>query len=196
MYKVIGTNKSRAFRVTWALEELEQKYEHVACAPRSEQANLYNPLGKIPALVDGDSVLTDSTAIVTYLADKHGGLTAKAGSISRAHQDAMTMWVIDEMDALLWSYSKHTRVLPEKQRVAEVGPAVRSEFEHSLVTLAESLGDKPFLMGDALTVPDIFATHCIGWSVMAGFPPLPDALKAYSKRMRARPAYKKAGARS
>ena len=106
------------------------------------------------------------------------------------------MWVIDEMDALLWSYSKHTRVLPEQQRVTEVGPAVRSEFENSLVTLADSLGDKPFLMGDALSIPDIFATHCIGWSVMAGFPPLPDALKAYSKRMRARPAYKKAGARS
>ncbi|MEO9894879.1 MAG: glutathione S-transferase family protein [Paracoccaceae bacterium] len=192
MYKVIGTNKSRAFRVTWALEELGQDYEHVACAPRSEQAKLHNPLGKIPALVDGDSVLTDSTAIVTYLADKHGGLTAKAGTVSRAHQDAMTMWVIDEMDALLWSHSKHTRVLPEEQRVAEVGPAVRLEFEHSLATLAERLGDKPFLMDETLTVPDIFATHCIGWSVLAGFPPLPDALKAYSKRMRARPAYKAA----
>ncbi|MEO9821777.1 MAG: glutathione S-transferase family protein [Paracoccaceae bacterium] len=192
MYKVIGTNKSRAFRVTWALQELGQDYEHVVCAPRSEQAKLHNPLGKIPALVDGDSVLTDSTAIVTYLADKHGGLTAKAGTVSRAHQDAMTMWVIDEMDALLWSYSKHTRVLPEEQRVAEVGPAVRLEFEHSLATLAERLGDKPFLMGETLTVPDIFATHCIGWSVIAGFAPLPETLKAYSKRMRARPAYKAA----
>ncbi|MEP6066385.1 MAG: glutathione S-transferase family protein [Paracoccaceae bacterium] len=192
MYKVIGTNKSRAFRVTWALQELGQDYEHVACAPRSEQAKLHNPLGKIPALVDGDFVLTDSTAIVTYLADKHGGLTAKAGTVSRAHQDAMTMWVIDEMDALLWSYSKHTRVLPEEQRVAEVGPAVRLEFEHSLATLAERLGDKPFLMGETLTVPDIFATHCIGWSVIAGFAPLPETLKVYSKRMRARPAYKAA----
>ena len=192
MYTVIGATKTRTFRVLWALEELGLDYEHISCAPRSEQALLYNPLGKIPALVDADSIVTDSTAIITYLADKHDGLTATSGTVPRAHQDAMTMWVIDEMDALLWAHSKHTRVLPEQQRVAEVGPAVQLEFAQSLEILVERLGDKPFLMGDRLTIPDIIATHCIGWSMIAGFPLVPLSLKAYSKRMRSRPAYKAA----
>ena len=59
-------------RVLWALEELGLEYIHHSAAPRSEQVRALNPLGKIPILVDGDAVLTDSTAILTYLADKHG----------------------------------------------------------------------------------------------------------------------------
>ena len=84
MYRVIGTVKSRAFRVLWMLEELGQPYEMLPVPPRSEEARSFNPLGKIPALVDGDEVLTDSVAIMTYLADKHGGLTALAGTAARA----------------------------------------------------------------------------------------------------------------
>lgn len=76
MYKVIGATKTRAMRVMWMLEELGQPYDHLPCAPRSDEAKQYNPSGKIPALVDGDDVLTDSVAIMQYLADKHGALTA------------------------------------------------------------------------------------------------------------------------
>ena len=84
MYTVIGGTKSRAFRVMWMLEELGQPYTLNPAAPRSEEARKYNPSGKIPALVDGDEVLTDSLAIMTYLADKHGALTAPAGTPERA----------------------------------------------------------------------------------------------------------------
>ena len=38
MYTVIGATKTRTFRVLWALEELGLDYEHISCAPRSEQA--------------------------------------------------------------------------------------------------------------------------------------------------------------
>ncbi|MEM6342081.1 MAG: glutathione S-transferase N-terminal domain-containing protein, partial [Pseudomonadota bacterium] len=60
MYKVIGAVRTRAFRVMWMLEELCQDYEVVPAAPASDEARQFNPLGKIPALVDGDAVLTDS----------------------------------------------------------------------------------------------------------------------------------------
>jgi glutathione S-transferase len=63
MYKVIGTVKSRAFRVMWMLEELGQSYDLVAAAPRSDEAKQYNPTGKVPALLDSDDLLTDSVAI-------------------------------------------------------------------------------------------------------------------------------------
>ena len=86
MYKVIGKKASRGFRVLWALEEMGVPYEHVAAGARSDEAFEYNDLGKIPALVDGDAVITDSVAIMTYLADKHGALTAPAGTIARAQQ--------------------------------------------------------------------------------------------------------------
>lgn len=193
MYRVIGTVKSRAFRVLWMLEELGQPYELVEAGPRSDDARAHNPLGKIPALVDGDDVLTDSVAIMTYLADKHGGLTAPAGTPARARQDAVTLWLIDEMDALLWAASKHAFVLPEKLRVPEVVPTLHKEFARNAATFAGMLEQSgEFIMGDEITVPDLLAVHCFGWAFGAQFPALPEPVKAYSKRLRARPAFRAA----
>ena len=194
MYRVIGTAKSRAFRVMWMLEELGQPYEVEAALPHSEAAKRHNPLGKIPALVDGDAVLTDSVAIMTYLADKHGALTAPAGTPARARQDAMTVWLLDEFDALLWTAAKHSFILPEKLRVPEVKPTVKAEFARNAERLAGMVqGD--YLMGDTPTVPDLLASHCLGWSIVAKFDPLPDSIKPYAKRMRERDAYKAAAAK-
>lgn len=196
MYRVIGTVKSRAFRVLWMLEELREPYELVTAAPRSDEAKAFNPLGKIPALVDGDNVLTDSVAIMTYLADKHGGLTAPAGTPARAQQDAVTLWLIDEMDALLWTASKHAFVLPEKLRVPDITATLHKEFARNVDTLAGMLdANGPFLVGKDITVPDLLAVHCLGWAFGAGFPALPDPVKDYSKRLRARPAFRAAANR-
>ena len=192
MYRVIGTVKSRAFRVLWMLEELEQSYELIPALPGSDEARQYNPSGKIPALVDGEDVMTDSVAIMTYLADKHGALTAPAGTPARARQDAMTCWLIDELDAILWAAAKHSFVLPKKDRVPDIIPALHAEFAKNVDTLAAQLGDQDFLMGNAITVPDLLAVHCIGWAFGAGFPSIPEPIKAYSKRLRARAAFRTA----
>ena len=58
--------------------------------PHSEQVLARNPSGKIPVLVDGGTTVTDSTAIMTYLADRHGRLTFPAGTVERARQDGYT----------------------------------------------------------------------------------------------------------
>ena len=194
MYKVIGTVRSRAFRPMWALEELGQPYEIVPARPGSPEAREFNPLGKIPALVDGDEVLTDSVAIMTYLADKHGGLTAPAGTPARARQDAATLWVIDEMDAPLWAAAKHTSVLPEAARLPDLVPAVKAEFARNIGTF-ETMIAGPYLMGDEMTIADILAVHCLNWAIGASFPLENEAVNAYGKRVRSRDAFKAARAR-
>jgi glutathione S-transferase len=196
MYRVIGTVKSRAFRVLWMLEELGQDYELIHADPRSDAARQYNPTGKIPALVDGDDVLTDSVAIMTYLADKHAMLTAPAGTPARARQDAVTLWLIDELDAPLWINAKHSHILPEEQRLAGLKPLLHSEFTHNAETFAGMLDRAgEFITGDQITLPDLLAVHCFGWAFGAAFPALPDPLKDYSKRLRARPGFRAAAAR-
>lgn len=194
MYRVIGTVKSRAFRVLWMLEELGQPYELVNAAPRSDEARAFNPLGKIPALVDGDDVLTDSVAIMTYLADKHAGLTAPAGTPDRARQDAVTLWLIDELDAGLWINAKHTFILPEKMRVEGLKPTLHKEFQRNADTFAGMLdaAGGEFIMGAHITLPDLLAVHCFGWAFGAEFPAIPDTLKDYTKRLRARPQFRAA----
>ena len=188
MYKVIGTTKSRGFRVMWMLEELGIAYDYVPCGPRSEEAMKYNPLGKIPALVDGDDVLTDSVAIMTYLADKHRALTAPAGTPARARQDAMPLWLIDEFDAVLWTYAKNAFVLPEDQRTPEIKDSLKAEFSRNAAALSQRL-EGPFLMGDQISIPDLLAVHCLNWAVGAKFPSVDDKLSQWAKTLSDRPAF-------
>ncbi|WP_299880683.1 glutathione S-transferase family protein [uncultured Sulfitobacter sp.] len=194
MYTVVGAVKSRAFRVMWMLEELGEAYEVNPAAPRSDEALKHNPSGKIPALLDGDHVLTDSVAIMTYLGDKHGGLTAPAGTPERAAQDAKTLWLIDEFDAILWAAAKHSFVLPEDLRVPAIKDSLKAEFLRSSATLSEQL-EGPFLCGDQMTHADILAVHCINWSVGAGFPKVDKKLWDWASGLRNRPAFKAAQAR-
>jgi glutathione S-transferase len=194
MYTVIGGVKTRAFRVMWMLEELGQTYDVILAAPQSEDARKYNPSGKVPALLDGDEKLTDSTAIMQYLADKHGALTAPAGTPARARQDAMVFWLVDEFDAILWAAAKHSFVLPENLRMPEIKDTLKTEFTRSSKLLADRI-EGPFLMGDEITVPDILAVQCINWSIGAGFPSVDDRLGAWAAGLRKRDAFKAVRAR-
>ena len=191
MYEVVGAGQTRAFRVLWMLEELGQAYTHLDVAPRSDELRRYNPTGKAPVLlVDGAPVI-DSTAIITFLADKHGALTYPAGTLERARQDALTHFVLDEMDAVLWTAARHSFVLPEDKRVPEVKESLKWEFERSQKVLLERMGAGPFLMGERMTVPDIIAAHIVPWAMISKFPLL-DEFKVYGKRLSGRDAYKRA----
>ena len=55
-----------------------------------------NPSGKVPVLIVDDTAISDSVAIMTFLADRHGDLTYAAGTIERAKQDSLTQMINDE----------------------------------------------------------------------------------------------------
>ena len=188
-YTVYGTVNSRAFRVLWMLEELGQPYDHVPAGPQSPEIRAVSPLGKVPALgVDG-TVIPDSMAILTYLADHHGALTHPAGTLDRARQDAWSYRILDEIESLLWTAAKHSFVLPEGERVADVKPACRAEYERNITRIMDE-AQGPYLMGETMTVPDILLGHCGNWARAAKFPDGPESFGAYLKNLRARPAFK------
>ncbi|WP_122074589.1 glutathione S-transferase family protein [Pseudophaeobacter sp. EL27] len=193
MYKVIGTPLSRSFRVLWALEELGQPYELNPAPPQSPDILAVNASGKVPALMEGEAVLTDSTAIITYLADKHGGLTAPAGTLARAQQDAMTQRFLDELDAILWTAARHSFALPKDQRVPEVKPSLKWEFNRNLDRIETQIKG-PFVMGEEFTLADIVLTHCLNWAYGAKFPVENQAMLDYGKAMRSRPAHQRVAA--
>lgn len=195
MYTVIGTAKSRSLRVLWMLEELELPFEHVPADPRSEGVVTFNPAGKVPVLIDDGTPVTDSTAILTYLADRHGALTHPAGTLDRARQDSLTHFLLDEFDAALWMAARHSFLLPEELRLGAIKNTLHWEFERSQKTLVHRLGDGEFIMGNRMTVPDFILTHCLIWALIARFPITEARLSTYLDRMRARPAFKRAAAR-
>lgn len=195
MYTVIGTVKSRTARVLWMLEELEQPFTHIPALPRSEDVTTINPTGKVPVLIEDGTPITDSTAIIQYLADKHGKLTHPAGTLLRARQDSLTQFLLDEFDAALWMAARHSFILPPELRYSAIKDSLKWEVERSQKTLVSRMAEGPFLMGDQMTVPDILLTHCLVWAEVAQFPISETRLAAYSKTMRARPAFLRAMAR-
>jgi len=192
MYTVIGTVKSRAMRVLWMLEELGEPFEHVSAAPRSDGVVEFNPAGKVPVLIEDATPITDSTAIIQYLADKHGRFTHPAGTLDRARQDSLTQFLLDQFDAALWMAARHNSILPEELRQAAIKDSLKWEFERSQKTLMHRMGEGPFLMGTEMTVPDIILTHCGNWATTARFPIVERKLSDYLDRMRQRPAYVRA----
>ena len=191
-YVVYGSTRSRALRVFWALEELGQSYQVAHALPGDAAVRALNPAGKIPVMTTEGVTLTDSVAIVQFLADRHGGLSHPAGTLERARQDGMTQFACDEIDGPLWWASKHTFVLPEAERVAGVKPAARAEFARAMVTLERRLGEAEFVAGPEFTVPDLILGHCAGWARIAKFDPPPPAVEAYFTRLRNRPALARA----
>ena len=191
MYKVIGRPNSRAFRVMWMLEELGQDYKLIPASPHSDKAKAANPSGKIPALQDGDTTLTDSMAILTYLGDKHRQMTFKAGTIDRARQDAMTFLLLDEFEAPLWAYERLCGLYPKERQVPEVAESLKWEFRRNLPRLSAALKN-PFVMGDQMTIADILCTSCLTWAQADKFEITDQRLLDYAQAMRARPAFKTA----
>ena len=191
---VIGSTKTRAFRVVWMLEELCLHYDHISAGPGSAEAMAVNPSGKVPVLLADGVTLTDSTAILTFLADRHGRFTLPAGSLDRARQDGFTGLVLDEFEGLLWTASRHSFVLPAEMRLPAIKDVLKWEFAQNQARLAARLTE-PFLMGDQMTVPDLVLAHCLSWARIAKFPDPDPVLTEYLTRMRTRPAWLRAAAR-
>ena len=189
MYKVIGNTNTRAMRVLWAMQEIGLNYDHLRVNARSPEALNANFSGKVPSLdVDG-IIINDSTAIITYLADKYNKLTFLPGTIERAQQDSFTQFILDELDAVLWTAARHSFVLPKELRVSELKDTLRWEFAKSIKTLELRMGAGPNLMGEKFTIPDIILTHIGGWARVAKFD-IPDGkLREYFRRQIKRPAY-------
>jgi len=191
-YTIIGPVRSRTARVLWTLEELGLAHEHLPSLPQAEDVRALNPSGKVPVLVADGVPITDSVAIMQFLADRHGGLTHPAGTIDRAHQDALTHLILDEMDALLWTAARHSFILPPEMRLPAIKQSLMWEYERNLGRIATRLGRGPWLMGDVFTIPDILLAHCVGWARAAKFPDPPEVIAEHHARATARPAWARA----
>ncbi len=190
MYTVAGFALTRTYRVLWTLEELGLPYTHNPLRPGSAEMKAINPSGKVPALLVDDEVLTDSVAIMTYLADKHGQLLDPPGSLHRAKQDAMIHQVLDEVDALLWLAARHKFVLPPERRVPEIRDSLIWEINRNLDNIAEGFAT-PFLVGDTFSLADIMLEHCVGWAKSLSIPISNRKVLDHVKTLRARSAFQR-----
>jgi glutathione S-transferase len=196
MYQAVGYPGSRLTRVTWMLEELGEPYEIVKAKQHSALMRRYNPSGKMPALVDGDFVVTDSAAICAYLGEKHAekGLGPNPGPQGRAEMMSWMLYAQSEFEAPMWNKLKHRFLLPEELR-ADVQPWLTHEFDKEVAALDAKLGDRPYALGDRFTAVDIILGHCGQWTKSGKFVIGSPKVAAYFDRVLSRPALARATAR-
>lgn len=199
MYTLYGFPKTRSVRVAWALEEMGLPYDYKLVDLKSgahlqPEYLALTPSAKIPLLITPDGTLSESAAIVTYLADKHGSqeFIPLAGSYERGVYEQMMCFFIAELEQPLWTMAKHTFALPEAQRVDAIKPTAVWEFQRALNVFSQMLGDKDYATGNMFTMADVVGAHILSWAKGGGIDLTYDNVKAYADRVLARPAYKQA----
>ena len=193
MITLYGLPRSRSLRVSWMLEELglDWHYHYVnfqAGEQRSEEFLALNPCGKVPALKDGDLVLSESAAICLYLAEKYGPqFLPTPGSDQAALHHRWVSFTTCELEQALWSMGKHRFALPEKLRVPEMLETATWEFNKAAAIAEQWVPEEGYLLGEQFTVADILLCHTLNWA-MAFQQQLPTKLMAYRKRTSQRSA--------
>ncbi|MGB0854859.1 MAG: glutathione S-transferase family protein [Pikeienuella sp.] len=190
MYTIIGSPKNRAARVIWMLEELGEKYEFVAAMPHTPEVLAHNVGGKVPVLIDGDFALSDSAAILMYLADKHGKLTYPVGSQERAKLTSIMFFAQDEVECPPWTLAKHSFLPPKDLHALDaIKPMLEHDFAKAMRGLAARLGDGPYIMGEDFTIADIYLGHTGSWARGAGFEIPEGPVADYFARVSQRPGW-------
>jgi glutathione S-transferase len=194
-----GCPNTRSLRAAWALEEAGADYEYVPVAllkgeGRKPSYLRVNPGGKVPALKVGDTVLTESAAIVTWVGDRFpaSGLTPPAGTLERARHDQWCAFAVAELEQPLWTIAKHRFALPKERRLPAIEETAVWEFGVACRVLAHGVGDGPYLFGERFDGADILLAHTLAWARSARVPVAPEALVAYAERCLARPAVARA----
>lgn len=199
MLTVYGCANTRSTRVVWTLEETGAEYEYVpidlrAGAGRQPDYLALNIGGKVPTLVDGEFVLTESAAICTYVGDRFpdAGLVPLVGTRERARYNQWCYFALSELEQPLWTIAKHRFALPERRRVPAVLDTAGWEFAVAAKVLAMGLGGEAFIVGERFTVADILIANTLAWARAYKLPLEHDNLQAYTARLWDRPALAKA----
>jgi glutathione S-transferase len=185
---------TRSMRARWTLQELGIDFEPVrvnlvAGEHKSSEFLKINPAGKVPVLVDGDTVLTESIAIVLYLAEKFParGLIP-ADPVRRAELYRWLLFATTELEQPPWRIARHTRLYPEDRRIPAEIELAREDFKPMASVLENHLKGRQFVVGDSVTVGDFVMAYTLDMAseaqLLDGFP----VSKAYMERMYERPA--------
>lgn len=193
-----GTPRSRAIRNLWLAEEIGLDYRHDAVDFRdggtgSEAYRALGTMGQVPAMSDGDLVLTESLAINLYLAKKAGGALAPRTLAEDALCEMWTLFAATQIEPRAQPVFMNTLHLPEAERdpakVTEALDTLRRPLAHLDRKLGEGGGH---LVGGRFTVADVNVAMCVFY--LRAAPGALDAtpnVKAWYGACAERPAWRK-----
>lgn len=181
MLKLYGGARSRASIVKWYLEELQLSYEFVQLDMQTGEHKqpeflAINPMGKVPAITDGDFSLWESGAILLYLAQKYD----PTYPATPEKQAELYQWV------LFANATLSTGVFVESVREKE-GPQL-------LTPLSDRLQQHTFMLGESFSVADVAVGSVLTYIPLMLKLDLSPYLGVmdYNRRLAERPAFQKA----
>lgn len=193
MLTLFHAPQSRSGRIVWLLEEIGADYDiryvdifrAMTLSGARDPANLH-PDGKVPALLHGEALVTESAAIALYLTDLHpdANLGAPVGSPDRAAYLTWLAWTAGEMEPGVWS-----RI----SGATETDPNARARYDAAVARLLTALATGPYLMEDRFTAVDVMVASAVAW----GRDYLPESalIDAWLDRTLSRPANARATAK-
>jgi glutathione S-transferase len=179
---------TRSSGVLILLEELgvpfELKLLNMKAGEQREPAYLaINPMGKVPAIIAGDALVTEQVAIFLYLAD----LFPEAG-LAPAFDDPLRGPYLRWM---AYYGSSFEPAVIDRALTREPGPPAMSpygDFDTVLATLTAQLRQGPYLLGERFSAADVLWGTALGWTTAFKLVPETPEIKTYVDRAKARPA--------
>jgi glutathione S-transferase len=187
---------SRSSIVLWMLEEIGQPYE-IKLIKLSAGENMkpdylaINPMGKVPALRHGDTVITEVAAICTYLADEFPDkkLNIPVGAPQRG---IYLKWLFFGPGCFEPAVIDRAAPRKEEARRAMLG---YGDFDTTMNVVAKAIEKGPWLMGDQFTAADVVIGANIRWGTIFKLIPERKEFLDYAARIAARPAAQRADAK-
>ena len=202
MLKLVHAPDTRSVRIVWLLEELGLPYELELYklgdkAMRSpEYLEKVHPLGRVPVLVDGDTRLFESGAIVEYVLARHGGgrLMPSADAAEFANYLQWLHFAEGMLMPQVNIIMVETRFLPPEKRHQPNVDRAQKLLSRMLQAVEVGLEGREFLAGE-FSGADIMCGHACMVSARLGgdISHLPN-VQAYVQTLEARDALQRARA--
>lgn len=194
MLKIHHLNNSRSQRILWLAEELGLDYEIIPYQ-RDAVTNLappelkaVHPLGKSPVIEDGPLKVAESGAVIEYIIDKYGQGRMQPDPGSADHWRHVEWLHFAEGSAML-PLMLNLYTMRLGAAAEPLAGRINSEIDNHLAYLSASLGEQPFILGEAITGADIQISFVAEVARAFGrLVPYPN-LAAYVERLHARPAF-------
>ncbi len=180
---------SRGRIVRWMLEEIGEPYrtEIIEFGPamKSPEYLAVNPMGKVPAIRHGDTVVTETGAICAYLADAfpQAGLAPAPGSRERGSYYRWLFFGAGPVDGAI--VNKSLGFEPPAERQGMVGYGT---LAYVLDTLEKTVSASEYLVGSKFSAADLYLGAQLGWGMMFGALEKRPAFETYWSRIKDRPA--------
>jgi len=180
---------SRGRIVRWMLEEIGVPYRTEILGYEDQmKAPAYlaiNPMGKVPAIRHGDTVVTEGGAICAYLADAfpEAGLAPKPGDRARGPYFRWMFFAAGPVEAAVTDKMLGAVIPKERERAVGYG-----SFADVMNALEIAVGKSEYVAGDKFSAADVYFGSQIGWGVQFGTLDKRPAFEPYWTRISSRPA--------